>query len=171
MKKISEEELILLFRKLGANDPESWALSEINEDIPQLARFLFLLSAWKTVIAEGDLNWINQEIEYSKKQPDKNGAGVGLALEKLLKSGVNPEDITDIVRGMQYQTLHGICYLLDGLNENLPEIGDFGWSLFERDKEGNITGRIIQGLYESVLSMDPSGKELLPRKDNKQDSF
>ncbi len=111
---------------------------------------------------------MNQEIEYSKKSPRGHGAGVGLALEKLLKFGISPEDITDIVRGMQYQTLHGICFLLDGLSEDLPEIGEFGWSLSERNKEGKMTGRIIQGLYESVLSMDPSESEMLPRKVNKE---
>mgnify|MGYP001074943207 CR=1 FL=1 len=64
----SYEELLAIFRKLGADDPESWARSESEEGIPQLARFVFLRQAWRNcVIDDGDLGWIEGQtiaIEY-----------------------------------------------------------------------------------------------------------
>ena len=40
-------DLAHLFKIAGASDPEAWARSEVEEGIPQLARFLFLRQAWK----------------------------------------------------------------------------------------------------------------------------
>jgi len=40
-------ELAERLRLAGAADPESWALSEVSEDIAQLTRFLFLRRVWR----------------------------------------------------------------------------------------------------------------------------
>jgi hypothetical protein len=157
-------QLTKLFQKFGAKNPESWARSEIMENIPQLARFLFLRAAWENVVPEDDTKWIDEEIENSERRPNNPCAGIGKALQKILGLGANREDIVDIVRGMQYQTLFGLCYLIDTMNEDIPEIGEFGWVLHEIDNNGRLTGRIVQGMYESALSMDPTGREMRPRK-------
>src|SRR5262245_12222892 len=54
-----EKELADLFRKVGASDPEGWARSQIEEGIPQLARYLFLRQAWRQVVSEDDASWID----------------------------------------------------------------------------------------------------------------
>ena len=41
------EALAETFRRLGAGDPEAWALSEVEDGIPQLARFIFLRRLWR----------------------------------------------------------------------------------------------------------------------------
>jgi hypothetical protein len=46
------------FRALGADEPESWARSQVEEGIPQYARFVFLRQAWTNVIPDGDTSWI-----------------------------------------------------------------------------------------------------------------
>lgn len=40
--------LVEKFRAAGAERPGEWAASEVEEDIPQLARFLFLRSVWRS---------------------------------------------------------------------------------------------------------------------------
>jgi len=47
-KEISKLKLTELFKKLGAEDPESWANSQVEEGINQLGRYLFLRQAWRT---------------------------------------------------------------------------------------------------------------------------
>ncbi|MCM0674467.1 hypothetical protein NCC78_07165 [Micromonospora phytophila] len=42
------------FKELGALDPESWARSEISENIPQLARFMVLRALWRPDQIFGD---------------------------------------------------------------------------------------------------------------------
>ena len=53
------EQLTELFRKLGADDPEGWAGSQVREGFPQLARFLFLRQAWRKIVGKHDETWIS----------------------------------------------------------------------------------------------------------------
>jgi hypothetical protein len=154
--------LTRLFELAGANDPQSWAKSEVDEGIPQLARFLFLRQAWRQILAEGDVTWIDREIQHSKRSPDAPGAGLGHSLSRLLSSGANRDDLTEVARTVQWQLLHGLCYQLSDPSIEEPELSDVGWGLFEVDEDGNA-GRPIGGLHESVLDTDPSGREMRPK--------
>jgi hypothetical protein len=156
------EELLAIFRRLGARDPEGWARSEAEEGIPQLAAFLFLRQAWKTcVIAEGDVRWIREARRSAKKEPNAPLAGVGHALDRLLAKGANARDLAELVRGMQYETLFSVCSLLSDPGELDPEVQDVCWSLFECDASRS-PARPMDGLHESVLGTDPTGREMRP---------
>jgi hypothetical protein len=156
------ESLTRRFAALGASDPERWARSQVEEGIPQLARFLFLRQAWQQVVPEDDHAWISAEIAAAADEPDAPLAGVGHALARLKAGGAADGDLTDLVRGMQASLLSGICYLLDdpGLDDE-PEAADVSWALCQFTDEGAV---VIDGLHESVLETDPSGREMRPRR-------
>ena len=156
------EELVNLFGKLGARKPEEWASSQINEGINQLGRFLFLRQAWKKVISEDDHSWIEREIADADRNPGKPGSSIGRALRNLLANGSKKRDISDVVRVMQYDLLFGLCYLLDDPGELGPEVGNISWGLVEFSENREPTAPIA-GLHESVLEMDPTGREMRPR--------
>ncbi|MCM3873803.1 MAG: hypothetical protein ND895_24205 [Pyrinomonadaceae bacterium] len=156
------EKLTELFRKLGASDPEAWASSQVTEGINQLGRFLFLRQAWTQVIDETDHSWIQDRIDSSSKQPEAPCSGIGPALQSLLAHGANPQDITDVVRVMQYELLFGVCYLLDDPGLVEEEVQDISWSLIQFNEAGEAVGE-IEGLHESVLGTDPTGREMRPR--------
>ena len=46
----SYKTLLTIFRKLGADDPEGWAVSEAEDGIPQLSRFILIKKAWEQCI-------------------------------------------------------------------------------------------------------------------------
>jgi hypothetical protein len=56
------EALTATFAALGAPDPGEWARSEVDEDIPQLARFCFLRSLWPKLIDTWtqDVAWVDR---------------------------------------------------------------------------------------------------------------
>jgi hypothetical protein len=159
---MEQKELAALLRKLGSPDPEGWARSQVEEGIPQLARFVFLRQAWRQIVPEGDSSWINAWIEGAQRRPDEPFAGVGHALQRLRERGATDEELTDLVRGMQAQALFGFCYLLEDPGQVEPEISDVAWSLVQVDDDGRILGT-IGGLHESVLETDPTGREMRPR--------
>jgi hypothetical protein len=159
---MDQKKLTALFEKLGARDPEGWARSQLEEGIPQLARFLFLRQAWRTVVSEGDSGWIAGAIASAEARPGDPYAGVGHALRSLRARGATNEELTDLVRGMQAELLFQICYLLEDPGELEPDVEDVTWSLVETDEEGNVLDD-IRGLHESVLEMDPTGREMRPR--------
>jgi len=153
-----------LFRKFGARNAEGWAGSQIREGIPQLQRFLFLRQAWRNVLEDKDAKWIENQLRESERYPNGPYAGVGAALKRCLAKGVPSQDLTDIARGIQAQTLFRLCYLLDDPGFTEPELGDFRWGLFEVGENDEPVGPRIGGLHESVLDTDPTGREMRPRK-------
>lgn len=155
-------DLTELLTRLGAPDPSGWARSELEEDIPQVARFLLLRQAWQHVVADGDQAWIDAWRDLSAQSPSAPCAGIGPALERLLAAGADRDDLTTVVRVMQYSTLFGLCYLLDDPGDVEPEVAELGWALVEVDAEGTV-GRHIGALHESLLETDPSGREMRPR--------
>ena len=157
------QELTELFRSLGCPRPAGWADSQSNEGINQLHRFLFLRQAWQQVITEDDERWIEREIGEATRSPAGPYAGVGHALSRLIELGASRSDIVDLVRGMQAQTLFGICYLLDDPSISESDASDLGWTMVESTEEGEPSDRPIEGLHESVLDTDPTGREMRPR--------
>jgi hypothetical protein len=161
----NQKELTELFQKLGAPNPELWAASQTEAGINQLGRFLFMRQMWSLVLDENDHSWIQTEIEHSKRNPGAPCSGIGPALQRLLDKGAAPQDITDVVRVMQYVLLFRVGYLLDDPNLSEPELQDFFWGLFQVNEDGEIIDP-IEGLYSSLLSLDPTGREMRPRKSN-----
>ncbi len=66
---MDERELTELFRNLGADDPAGWARSQLEEGLPQLARFLFLRQAWKLVVKPDDSGWITAARQIDASRP------------------------------------------------------------------------------------------------------
>jgi hypothetical protein len=154
--------LTKLFKKLDANDSESWATSQIKEGIPQLQRFLFLRQAWRGILDKDNLKWIESQILDTERYPSGPYAGVGAALKRSLAKGVSPQDLTEIARGIQAQMLFQLCYLLDDPGFTEPELQDLSWGLFEVDDDDNPIPPRIGSLHESVLETDPTGREMRP---------
>jgi hypothetical protein len=125
------------FAALGADDPDSWASSEITENIPQLARFRLLRGMWAIVDEQGPSTGPTHE------------AG-DAAQNRLLALGAEPEDLRAIARMAAFDALSSALYFLDDPGDD--EVPDLpGWALMETSG-GEPTGRLVQGLHED---MDP----------------
>lgn len=160
------DDLTRVFQQLGADRPEGWARSQAEEGIPQLHRFLFLRQAWRQVIGEDSDHWIDNYIAAYRHRLDEPYAGAGRALERLLTLGADRADIVDLVRAMQAELLFGFCYLLEDPqlhDEDEERVSTLGWALVATDADGEPTSEVIGGLHESVLEMDPTGREMTPR--------
>ncbi len=153
------------FRTLGASDPGSLARSQVEEGIPQYARFVFLRQAWRNVVTDGDTTWIDSQIQQAEQRSRDPGAGIGPALTRLLAAGANRDDITELVRVMQWSVLADLAYQLSdpGVveypSDKMPRVN---WTLFEVDKDGEPL-HPIDGLHESVLDTDPTNREMRPK--------
>jgi hypothetical protein len=153
------EELASIFKKLGARDPESWARSQVEGGVAQLHRFLFLRQAWRFIVSEDDHDWIREELTTDPVGP---GGAIVPALRRLLAAGARQEDITTVVRVMQWGLLFRFTYLLEDPGDKEDEVKDIAWRLVQVDEDGNPIGR-IDGLHESVLEMEPTGREMRPK--------
>lgn len=159
----SKDELIALFKSLGAHAPEELIQYLPEDPSTQLARYMFLKQAWDCVAREGDTQWIDEAVARSNKHPAEPYAGLGLVLQKLLAAGIARDDITELSRCLQAGMLFRIAYLLDGRAYQVKGLEHINWSLVRTDEEGNPTAEQIGGLHESVLETDPTGREMRPR--------
>jgi hypothetical protein len=150
------------FHALGAPDPEEWAASQLAEGIPQLHRFLFLRQAWRSVYAEDEPGWIAGLIAQAERAPDAPYAGAGAALLALRALGAPDDALVDLVRGVQGELLFQLCYLLEDPGIAEDEAAHVAWGLFTLHEDGSA-GEPIRGLHESVLELDPTGREMRPR--------
>jgi hypothetical protein len=162
----SNEELVALFRGLGAHSPEDWVQHLPEDPSTHLARYMFLKQAWDSVAQEGDTKWMDDAITRSEQHPDEPYAGLGQSLQKVLAAGVPREDITELARCLQAGMLFRIAYLLDGRSYPVKGLEHIDWALFRTDEEGNPTKDQIAGLHESVLETDPTRREMRPRRAN-----
>lgn len=154
------------FIAAGARDPEGWARSQLAEGIPQLARYLALKDAWAEVIGDGDHKWIDSAVRQSAANPEEPYAGVGHALKRLLAAGASREDLAEVVRGMQAQLLFHLLYTFtagDHPRTSDTEFEGLAWSLRAVDRDSGKQVYELSALHESMLELDPTGREMRPR--------
>jgi hypothetical protein len=139
-------DLVERMRSLGAPDPESWAQSEITEDIAQEATWLLVRAIWASCINGLTPDTVTRYAPASR----------------AIEAGASVEDIIQAMRGYAYEAAFGVLQLLDAGDVEAPADAP-GWTLDEvrYDEDGNAhrTGRVLNGVYESLLTSDPSGLE------------
>jgi hypothetical protein len=172
------------FRELGAGDPEGWAVSEVEDDIPQLARFLFLRRLWRgawqwkqppdewfaevepepadqddAVEEDDDTPTLVADSSYDAEAQEADGDPPFLAaqqaVQRILAAGADPEDLKEVARAIFLHTAFDAVATVDDGHD--PEAGEGmpGWLLTEVGGDLMLTGRVIPGLHEDLLTTEP----------------
>jgi hypothetical protein len=136
------------FRRLGADDPEEWALSQILTGAPQLARFVFMRCLWRDAVNA----W------------DRPGAVENIpAAARLLEAGADRDDLVRLARASAYEAVFtALSRIHDGPDPADRTDGPWdveGWQLVEARCDGEQGDSVLAGLNEDFQSMDPSGRE------------
>jgi hypothetical protein len=142
--------LVERFQTAGCASPGDWVRSEIDEDIPQLARYLFLRLLWD-----------------DRLQPWRTGAAFAELPQAraLLDSGTDLARLLELLVLVVSDTVWRTLTLLDRAWVH-PRIDDRalpGWRLMEvGGGTGELTGRELVALHESLREVDPEGDEGRP---------
>ncbi len=123
------------FRRLGATEPESWARSEVSEDIAQLGRFVFLNTLWRQIE-----EWRNPEA-VTALLPD--------ATREVLEAA------RTVAGRVAFDVVLNVVQVLDDEEDVDASEPAPGWRLMELDPDGELTGRDLGALHESFLDVDP----------------
>lgn len=170
------EALAEQFRALGAEEPEAWALSETEENIPQLARFIFLRRLWRGAgeWALPPAEWFAERApEPSDEEEDGEDAEASAlapaeeedaepaflaaqqAVRRILAAGVDPADLREVARAV---FLHATFDAVQTVDEGYdPEAGEGmpGWLLTEVGGDLMLTGRMLDRLHEDLFTTEP----------------
>lgn len=161
--------LIRVFTALGAADPAGWADSELDEDIAQLARFLFLRGV-RQAVARWEQPGAVEQLLADPQSPD--------ALAQFEAAGIEPRTLALFASRVAHATAFDLAYRLadsdfvdhdpedpDGyppteLRDELP-----GWCLVETTPTGEHTDRHLDGLHEDVGGLwEDFTAEFAPRR-------
>jgi len=127
------------FARLAADEPEAWARSEIDENIAQLGRFIFLRAVWNEIERWRDREAVSRFCEGASDE----------AIEVAAR----------VAARAAFDVAAGIVQLIDD-EQDLESSDQWpGWLLIECSAEGKPTGRVLGGLHESLLETDPRGIE------------
>ncbi|MFC5148890.1 hypothetical protein [Streptomyces aureoversilis] len=142
-KQAAADSLRTQFEALGAADAQDWVRSEIDENRPQLARFVLLRSLWQGAID----NWASP-----------GALEQVAAARRLLDAGADRDDLVLLARAIACEAVSAAVGKLDcGRDTDVPGV-DVGWAVMESDEDGCPTDRPLSGLHEDLLTMDPSGR-------------
>lgn len=168
------------FRAAGAEEPEGWAASEVEDDVPQLARFIFLRRLWR-----GAWQWTQPPGEwFTEIAPDEDPVGgedddeptlvsaappdevpdedadppfftAQQAVRRILAAGADPEDLKEVARAIFLHTAFDAVQTVDEGHD--PRVGEGmpGWLLTEVGGDLVLTGRVIPDLHEDLLTTEP----------------
>lgn len=148
--------LVERFKLNGASNPERWARSEIKEDIPQLARYLLLKQIWDYEIdrwSSEPERWIDDFERYSSKRPIPVFANAAAAIKRIRALGASSEDLGALAFLIAYAAAFGTLYRVDSTSCSADQNDAPGWRLVEVGTKGELTGRVMAGLHESLLSI------------------
>ncbi|PRY44884.1 hypothetical protein [Umezawaea tangerina] len=141
-----------------------------DDDWPRHARSRFLAELWRLVVDEDDEvdgtpAWVES---WSRGTPP--GAvpehPTAAALHRILARGVDPDDLTDVVRAMQHEVVGNVCLLLDdpallGVAPDEDRAG-IGWEL-TAVRSAPPDRRPMGDLHAAVDEHDPTGRAGEPR--------
>src|SRR5262245_46460500 len=127
---------------------------------------IFLRGVWAKIPDEADVSWVRR---VAKLPPSDHPLGdMGSLVKKLLDAGITAREIARLAKLLCYETAFGIMYLLGDSHASYegfpPEMEQLQWRLFLIDPESKEPGEPLRGLHESLLSMDPSGREMRPKR-------
>lgn len=167
------------FRAAGSEAPEEWALSEVEDDVPQLARFLFLRRLWRGAeewdqppgawFAEPEPGEADAGAEEDEDEPtlvadsddaeEAEGepafAAAQQAVARLLAAGADPTDLREVARAVFVHAFYdALAALDDGFDPRAPE-GTPGWLLTEVSGDLIATGRVLDRLHEDLFNTEP----------------
>jgi hypothetical protein len=86
----------------------------------------------------------------------------------MLDCGIDPQDLTDVVRDAQINALYNVAQLLEnaghGLDDEQAKIEEnVEWRLVEYDGNTGEVKRTIGAIHDEFFQMDPTGRGGEPR--------
>ena len=150
------KDLTARMKQLGLPDPAAAAREELESGEPILATYSFLTWLTGEMVPLGDSKWISRSLKHADVNPL-----LSATLKRLLAAGVDRDDLTTLVRIMQYRICNHVCTMLDqvGLPGTVP-IQDFAvYHVGGGDSpEDDRPIARLQDLHEEIEQWDPSGE-------------
>lgn len=126
-------------------------------------REAFVRGLWRDIPSEDDVSWVENLAKHEKT--DKPLGDFGPLAKKMLDHGLTPYDVARFAKLVAYEAAFSFCYFLEDPSEVedlLPDSDGPAWGFFRC--HGDQPVEQLAGLHVSILSLDPSGREMRPKQ-------
>lgn len=127
---------------------------------------VFVRGVWMNVPSEDDVSWVRRVAELPLT--DEPLGDYGVIVRRMLECGLSEYEIARFAKIVGYETAFGIAYLLDDPAAGFTATSNpehVSWRLYEVDEDAERPTQPLAGSHEVMLSMDPSGREMRPRRE------
>jgi len=127
---------------------------------------IFVRGVWKRITDEEDASWVKNVASTPLKENEAFG-DYGPILKEMLDKGISPETIVRFEKIIGYNVAFDLLYLLgdpQASYEDFPDEEQIVWNLRQSDPEALGNDKDMSCMYELMLSMDPSGRGMRPKK-------
>ena len=143
---------------------EVWQQAAAAETDGEDIREVFLRGVWNAVIPSSDPEWVER---VAALEGDTEPLGdYGPLLKKMLDHGLSPAEVARFAQIIGYGVAFGMLSHIDdnvASYEGLPDARDeYFWQLYAVDPETLEPISTLTSLNESLLTEDPSGREMRP---------
>jgi hypothetical protein len=126
---------------------------------------VFVRGVWMNVPSEDDLSWVRRVAEL----PLTSGplGDYGALVRRMLECGLSEYEIARFAKIVGYETAFGLAYLLEDPAAGFTATSNpeqISWGLYQIDEDSQQPTEPLVGSHELMLSMDPSGREMKPRR-------
>ena len=126
---------------------------------------VFVRGAWMKVPSEDDTTWVKRIAALPlTNQPLGD---FGALVKGMLERGVSEYEIARFAKIIGYETAFGIAYLLDDPSAGFAATSNpegVSWRLYQIDETTEQPIGTLIGTHELMLSMDPSEREMRPKR-------
>lgn len=138
-------------QRMGVSQEQAESIAEDlgGRDVRSLLSELLLRGLWSQVIDESN--------------PSQLPLIGGDAVRRLLEKGVDPDDLMDVVRETQVDTIYGVANLIDWPTYELELDEPLGLTVFVGTQESNENALPIHELHSCLMERDPTGRHGVPR--------
>lgn len=125
---------------------------------------VFVRGVWRKIPSEDDPSWVARIAGLPATNQPLGDFGV--LVRRMLECGVSEHEIARFAKIVGYETAFGISYLLDDPSAGFADTSNpegVSWKLYQVDEATEQPIRPLIGLYEMMLSRDPSRREMRPK--------
>ena len=126
---------------------------------------IFARGVWKLLPDEEDCTWVR--VAANTPGSDKPLGDYGPIIKEMLDKGIAPETIARFAKIIAYDAAGSVCYRTEDPSasyEGFPDEEEkLSWLLALIDDNENTIG-FISGIHALLSGMDPSGREMRPKK-------
>jgi len=129
---------------------------------------IFARSVWSLLPDEEDTRWVRSMAARPLNVTQPCG-DEGALIKRMLDCGLSEYEIARFAKLVSYEVAFGLTYMLGDAGAGIEGMkrDRIDWALFVTGTSSDDPKERMYGMHELLLQLDPSGREMCPRSNDR----